>query len=141
MTNLIYKNETLKLDNASGTLTNITPYITSETLSGAQDVIDDSAMADEERSYLPGMAGATLQLSGIVNSTTDAIFGPLLGNRTTVTKTYQRAASMTNSTTGLVLRGEFLPTAVEYSGSNNSLQTFSFSATLDGVMTKTSVAL
>jgi hypothetical protein len=136
MTNLIYKNETLKLDNAAGTLTDLTAYITSETLSGSQDTIEDSAMADEERSYLAGMAGATLTLAGIVNSTTDAILAPLLGNRTTATKTYQRAA-----TTNLILRGEFLPTAVEYSGSNNSLQTFSFSGTLDGVMIKTSVAL
>ena len=136
MANLIYKNETLKLDNAAGTLTDLTAYITSETLSGSQDTIEDSAMSDEEKSYLAGMAGATLSLSGIVNSTTDAIFGALLGNRTTATKTYQRAA-----TTNLVLRGEFLPTSVEYSGSNNSLQTFSFSAILDGVMIKTSVPL
>lgn len=136
MANLVYKNETLKLDNAAGTLTDITAYITSETLSGSQDTIEDSSMADEEKSYLAGMAGATLSLSGIVNSTTDAIFAPLLGNRTTATKTYQRAA-----TTNLVLRGEFLITGIEYSGSNNSLQTFSFSAIADGVMIKTSVAL
>lgn len=136
MANLIYKNQTLKFDNAAGTLTDLTAYLTSESLSGSQDTIEDSAMADEEKSYLAGMAGATLSLSGIVNSTTDAIFGVLLGNRTTATKTYQRAA-----TTNLVLRGEFLPTAVEYSGSNNSLQTFSFSGILDGVMIKTSVPL
>jgi hypothetical protein len=136
MANLIYKNETLKLDNAAGTLTDVTAYITSETLSGSQDLIEDSAMADEEKSYIAGMAGATLSLSGIVNTTTDAILAPLLGNRTTATKTYQRAA-----TTGLVLRGEVVPTAIEYSGSNNSLQTFSFSGTFDGVMIKTSVAL
>jgi len=136
MANLIYKNETLKLDNAAASLVDLTAYITSETLSGAQDLIEDSAMGDEEKSYIAGMAGATLSLSGIVNTTTDAIFGALIGNRTTITKTYQRTA-----TTGLTLRGEFLPTSVEYSGSANSLQTFSYSATLDGVMIKTSVAL
>lgn len=136
MANLIYKDETLKFDNAAGTLTDITAYITSETLSGSQDTIEDTAMSDEEKSILPGVAGGTMQISGIVNSTTHAIFGILLGNRTTITKTYQRA-----NAAGQVLRGEFLPTSVEYSGSVNSLQTFSFSGMLDGVMIKTSVAL
>lgn len=139
MTNLIYKNEVLKWDNSTGTATAITSWITSESLSGSQDTIDDSAMGDEEKSYLAGMAGATLSLSGIVNSTTHGLFGPYLGNRTTALRTYQRAASTTNSTTGLILRGEFLVTSVEYSGSNNSLQTFSLSAICDGAMVKTSV--
>lgn len=139
MTNLIYKNEKIKWDNSTGTATDITAYVTSETLSGAQDTIEDSAMSDEEKSYLAGMAGATLSLSGIVNSTTNGLFAPYIGNRTSVARTYQRAANMTNSTTGLILRGEFLVTGVEYSGSNNSLQTFSLSAIADGVMTKTSI--
>lgn len=139
MTNLIYKNEKIKWDNSTGTATEITSWITSETLSGSQDTIEDSAMADEEKSYLAGMAGATLSLSGIVNSTTNGLFAPYIGNRTSVARTYQRAANMTNSTTGLILRGEFLVTSVEYSGSNNSLQTFSLSAIADGVMVKTSV--
>lgn len=139
MTNLIYKNEVLKWDNSTGTATTITSWITSETLSGSQDTIEDSSMADEEKSYLAGMAGATLSLTGIVNSTTNGLFGPYLGNRTSVARTYQRASNTTNSTTGLILRGEFLVTGVEYSGSNNSLQTFSLSAICDGAMVKTSV--
>jgi len=136
MASYIYKDETIKLDNASGTLTDITNWLTSETLSAAQDLIEDSAMGDEERSYMPGMAGATLTLAGILNSTTEAIFAPLVGNRTTATKTIQRTAA-----SGKVLRGEVLPTAVEFSGSTNSLQTWSFSGTFDGVMIKTSVGL
>jgi len=136
MANLIYKNETIKIDNTGGTLTDITAYLTSFTLSGTQDTIEDSAMSDEERSYLFGMAGASMQIAGIVNSTTDGIFGPLIGNRTTATKTFQHAA-----TTNIVHRGEVLHTAVEYSGSTNSLQTFSFSGVFDGVMIKTSVPL
>ena len=136
MTNYIYKDETIKFDNASGTLTDITAYVTSITLSGAQDLIEDTAMADEERSYLAGLAGATVQLAGILNSTTEAIFSPVLGNRTTVTKTVQHGMAANK-----VLRGEFMQTACEYSGSTNSLQTWSWSGTADGVLTKTSVAL
>jgi hypothetical protein len=139
MANLIYKNEKIKWDNSTGTATEITAWVTSETLSGSGDLIEDSAMADEEKSYISGMSGTTLSLSGILNTTTNGLFAPYLGNRTTAQRTYQRAANMTNSTTGLILRGEFVVTAVEFSGSNNSLQTFSLSATADGVMVKTSV--
>jgi hypothetical protein len=139
MANLIYKNEKIKWDNSTGTATEITNWVTSESLSGSQDTIEDSAMGDEEKSYLAGMAGATLSLSGIVNTTTNGLFATYLGNRTTALRTYQRAASMTNSTTGLILRGEFMVTGLEYSGSSNSLQTFSLSAICDGIMTKTSI--
>lgn len=136
MPSYIYKDETIKLDNAAGTLTDITAFVTSESISGVQDTIEDTAMGDEERSYLAGIAGATISISGILNSTTSGIFDVLVGNRTTVTKTWQRTAA-----SGKVLRGEVFPTSVEYSGSTNSLQTFSFAGTFDGVMIKTSVAL
>jgi len=136
MANLIYKNETIKIDNTAGTLTDITAYTTSVTINGSQDLIEDTAMADEERSYLYGLAGGTVSLAGIVNSTTDGIFGPLISNRTTATKTFQHAA-----TTNIVHRGELLNTSVEYSGSTNSLQTWSYSGTFDGVIIKTSVPL
>lgn len=136
MTSYIFKDETIKIDNASATLTDITAYCTSITINGSQDLIEDSAMSDEEKSFLYGQAGATVQLAGILNSTTEAIFGPIMGNRTTITKTFQHAIAANK-----VYRGEFLNTSVEYSGSTNSLQTWSYSGTMDGVMIKTSVAL
>lgn len=136
MANLHYKNETIKLDNAAGTLTDITAYLTSESISGVQELMDQTTMSLEERTNLPGLAGGSATLAGVVNSTVSVIFAPLIGNRTTATKTLQRAA-----TTNLVLRGEFWITDVEFSGSVNTIQTFSASATLDGVMISTSVAL
>ena len=136
MANTIFKDMTIKVDNAAGSLTDITAYLSSASIRAVQDTIEDSAMADEEKSYLFGQAGAGAPLAGMVNTTTDAMFGPLIGNRTTATKTFQHAA-----TTNIVHRGEVGNTAVEYSGSTNSLQTWSFTGTFDGVMTKTSVPL
>jgi len=128
------------LDTAGGALANITPYLTSAAIRGALDIIEDTALSDEERSYLPGKAGATIPLAGMVNSTTDAIFGPLVGNRTSVSKTieYQAYSTGSNSTgnTGVFYSGEVYITSVEYSGSVNSLETFSADATFDGVVTR-----
>jgi len=136
MANLHYKNETIKLDNAAGTLTDITAYLTSESMAGVQELMDNTTMSLEERVNLPGLAGGSASLAGMVNSTTHAILAPLIGNRTTVTKTLQRQA-----TSNLVTRGEFWVTDVEFSGSVNTMQTFSASLTLDGPLTSTSVAL
>jgi len=136
MANKIFKDMTIKVDNSTGTLTDITTYLSSASLRSVQDIIEDTSLADEERSYLFGLAGASIPLAGMVNTTTDGVFGHLIGNRTTVTKTIQFAAY-----SGRVYRGEALVTAVEYSGSVNSLETFSSEATFDGAITRTSVAL
>ena len=136
MANKIYKDITIKVDNAAGSLTDITAYLSSGAIRSVQDTIEDTAMGDDERQYLFGLAGASFPLSGMVNTTTDGIFGPLIGNRTTAMKTFQYGAYANR-----VYRGEVLVTSVEYSGSTNGLETFSAEATFDGAITRTSVAL
>lgn len=136
MANKIYKDMVIKMDSSTGVLKDITAYLSSASIRSVQDTIEDTGLADEERSYLFGLAGATAPLAGMVNTTTDDIFGPLIGNRTTATKTLQYTAY-----SGRVYRGEVLVTSVEYSGSTNSLETFSSEATFDGAVTRTSVAL
>jgi len=143
MPNKIYKDMRIKVDGAAGTLVDITSYLSSASLRAVQDTIEDTSLADDERSYLFGLAGASIPLAGMVNTTTDAIFGPLIGNRTTVTKTIEYRAYPTNTTgnIGRFYNGEALVTAVEYSGSVNSLQTFSAEATFDGAVNRTSIQL
>lgn len=136
MANKIYKDMTIKVDNAAGSLTDITAYLSSASIRSVQDTIEDTGMTDDERQYLFGLAGATFPLAGMVNTTTDGIFGPLVGNRTTVLKTFQYTAY-----TNRAYRGEVIITSVEYSGSTNALETFSAEATFDGAVTRTSVAL
>ena len=144
MANKIYKDIRLKIDgNATSVLVDITSYLSSAAIRSVQDTIEDTAMADDERSYLFGLAGASIPLAGMVNTTTDGIFGPLIGNRTTVTSTIEYRAYPTNSTgsVGRFYNGEVLITSVEYSGSTNSLETFSAEATFDGAVNRTSLQL
>lgn len=141
MANNIYKDQRLRIDNSTG-LVDITAYASSASIRSVQDTIEDTGMGDDERQYLFGLAGASIPLGGMVNSTTDAIFGPLIGNRTTGTKTaeYRIYLTSTDSTgqIGMFYNGEVLVTSVEYSGSTNSLQTFSAEATFDGLVNRTS---
>jgi len=142
MANKIAKDIRIRVDNSTG-LVDITAFCNSASIRAVQDTIEDSGLSDATHSYLFGMAGATIPLSGMVNTTTDAIFGPLIGNRTTVTRTIEYRAYATNSTgtVGRFYNGEALITSVEYSGSNNSLQTFSSEAVFDGAVNRTSTEL
>ena len=134
MANQTYKNLTFKIDNASGSLTAITSSLNQASLQGTQDALDDSALSDTVRSHQAGLAGSSLSLNGFVNSTTDPIFGPLVGQRTSITKTFEYYNGVSYYT------GEAFPSDVSYSGATNDLITFSATLTLDGAVTKTSVA-
>lgn len=134
MAHKTYKNMTFKIDNSSAAITALTGSMNQASLASALSTIEDSAFGDSQRTYLPGLAGLTISMNGFSNSTTDAIFGPLM-NRTSITKTveYYNGDRYYN--------GEVWVTGVTYSGSVNDLATWSFDATFDGAVTRTSVAL
>jgi uncharacterized membrane protein len=136
MANTTYRDMAFKIDNASASLTAITAYLNQVDLQRTLDLIEDTAMSDTNRQYLHGLAGTTFTISGMVNSTTDGIFGPLIATATSITKTFEYKAFASR-----FYNGEVLLTNVQYSGSTNSLQTFSASATIDGAVTRTAVAL
>jgi hypothetical protein len=125
-----------KIDGASATLVDIKAYCNQADLQRTLDLIEDSAMSDTNRSYLHGLAGTTISINGMVNTTTDGIFGPLVNAATSITKTVEYKAYANR-----FYNGEVLLTNIQYSGSTNSLQTFSASATFDGAVNRTSVAL
>ena len=136
MANTTMRDMGLRIDGAAGTLVDIKPYCNQADLARTLDLIEDTAMSDTNRSYLHGLAGTTITWNGMVNTTTDAIFGPLINAATSVTKTIEYKAY-----TNRYYNGEVLLTGVQYSGSTNSLQTFSVSATFDGAVNRTSVVL
>ena len=125
---------TFKIDNASASLVDITAYVNQASLQRAINLLDDSALSDSNRSVLTGLAGTTISINGFVNTTVDAIFGPLIATATSVTKTTQYGAY-----TGRFYYGETLVSNVQYSGSVDNLETFSLDVTFDGAVTRTSV--
>lgn len=136
MANTTYRDQDFKIDNASASLVSIKAYLNQVDFDRALDLIEDTAMSDTNRSYLHGLGGTTFTISGMVNTTTDAIFGPLVVAATSVTKTVEWKAY-----TARFYNGEALLTNVKYSGSTNNLQTFSVSLTVDGAVNRTSVGL
>jgi hypothetical protein len=136
MANTTFKNMALKIDNASATLTDISSYVNQVSLERAINLLEDTSLADSNKSVLTGLAGTKVSLNGFVNTTTDAIIGPMINAATSVTKTVEYRAY-----TGRYYNGEVLLSNIRYSGSVDNLQTFSVDATFDGAVNRTSVAL
>lgn len=139
MAHKTFKDMAFRMDNASGTLAALTQDISSQELNSILSLLEDTAMADTEHQYLPGLAGATLALAGFWNTTVDAIFGPLIGNDTSITKTVEFRAYASPS--NRFYNGEVLLSNIRVSGAVDGLETFSADMTFDGAVNRTSVAL
>ena len=143
MANPTGKDVAVKIDAiAGGSLTDLTAHINSASLSAIQSVLEDTALGDDEKTYVHGLAGATISVNGFYNSTVEGVLGPYIGNRTAVVSvTAQYQAFTINSTNERVYRGEALISNIQVSGAPDTLETFSADATFTGVITRTSLAL
>ncbi len=136
MAHFTFKDMGVKLDNASGTLTDISGSVNSASFDGSMTMLEDTGIGDTEGTYLPGVARGTVTINGFVNSTTRAIMAPLVGQHTSVAKTVQVLIS-----TGQYLNGEAYPSAVTISGAPDTLELFNSSWQADGGFNSTSVSL
>lgn len=143
MPNLTGKDVNFQIDQTDSTaaIEDISAHLTSAAITGAQNILEDSALGDDEQTFVHGLAGATVTVAGFWNTTTEAIYGPLIGNRTSRTKTAEYGTLTTNSTSGLYHNGEVLVTNVNPNGAVNTLQTFTADHTFSGVVNRTTVKL
>jgi len=129
-----WKNMKFYLDNATGTLTEITTYVNNASIAGAMEMLEDTALSESNRGYVAGLNELTVDLSGFVNTTTEAIFKPLL-NGTSITKTFQHYDGIK------YINGECWAGDVSFGGQAGQLMTVSSTLTIDGTVNRTSVAL
>lgn len=135
MPNWTSKNGGFRIDNASGTLTDIGQYINSVTDSGGSSRIDDTGLGDTRERSIAGLAQATsVQINGSLNSTTYPIFAPLV-NGTSITKTTEIKYQ-----TGKFRVGECYPSDVQLSVNVGQKSTFSATLSAENGLSTTSVA-
>lgn len=134
MAHKTYKDAVIKIDGASATIVDITGSCNSNSITGALSLIEDSGFGDSDRSYLPGLHGKTVQLNGFINSTTAALWEPLVSDRTSITKTL----GIFDGVKYIV--GEVYPTDVTISGNVGELQVWSAALTFEAGASATSVA-
>lgn len=122
---------TFKLDNASAALTAIGQYTNQSSLQMAFDMLETTGLGDAAKEFSPGTSGGTLPINGFVNTTTEAIFGPLVA-RTSITKTFKIGNGIKYYT------GEAWPESVQFSGNVNELLTWSCTLRISGAVSRTS---
>lgn len=134
MANLTHKNNAVHVDNASAVLTAITDHVISHDLNRTLSILEDNSYGDEEQTHLLLMGNTSFTLALYHNTTTDAIYGPLMADVTSTTKTVALQVY-----SGRFYKGETNVTNVRASGSLTTLQTISATHTFTGAVTRTSV--
>lgn len=124
------------IDNESGTLTDISGSVNTLTHDGGQELLEDTGLGDGRRTVVAGLANASnVQVNGMHNSTTRAIFGPVVDG-TSITKTVE-----VQYASGDIYTGEVWPETITGLSANvGQLNTWSAALRAQDGLTNTSVS-
>ena len=73
------KNTHVEIDNAAGTLTDLTAYIDNEDLSRQAETAETTTFEKDSKTYIPGLKDGTFSLSGPWDAILDAHMDGILG--------------------------------------------------------------
>jgi predicted secreted protein len=82
------KSSVFKLDNASGSLTDISAFVNNVDFPETADVAESSVLGGSNKTYLVGLRDASISLSGLFDATVDAILGAVVGQTATLSYEY-----------------------------------------------------
>jgi predicted secreted protein len=82
------KSSVFKLDNASGSLTDISAFVNNVDFPETADVAESSVLGASNKTYLVGLRDASISLSGLFDATVDAILGAVVGQTATLSYEY-----------------------------------------------------
>lgn len=126
------KTAVFKIDNSSGTLTDISAYCDSVDLPLTADTAETSTFGSTAKSYIAGLKDSTLSVSGIWDATADATLAAIVG----LTGTFEYGPA--GSTAGLIkYTGECICTSYSTSAPVGDKVTFSAEFQVTGAVTRT----
>ena len=82
------KDSVFKLDNASGSLTDISAFVNNVDFPETADVSETTTLGADNKTYIAGLKDATISLAGLWDATADAIFGAVVGQSATLSYEY-----------------------------------------------------
>lgn len=125
----------VRVDDSTAAIAVISGSVNSITINGGQALLDDTGMGDARHTVVAGLANATdVTLNGYLDSTTEAIFSPVLDG-TSITKTIGIGL-----VSGQFLNGEAWPRDVSLGAGIDELSTWSVTFQAQNGLTRTSVA-
>lgn len=127
------KDSVFKLDNGSGSLTDISTYVNNVDFPETADVSETSTLGSSNKSYVVGLKDATISLTGIWDATADAIFGAVVGQSATLSFEYSPAGTGSGS---IKYTGEAIMTNYAISSPVGETVGFSSDLQVSGAVTR-----
>ena len=127
------KSTVFKVDNSSGTLTNISDTLTDVSFPQSVDTAETSTFGSSAKSYVVGLTDSTLSVAGNFDATVDTHLAGVLGQAASLSFEY----GPEGSTNGFVkYTGECILTSYEKSGAIGDVVSYSAEFQVTGAITR-----
>ena len=127
------KSTVFKVDNAAGTLTNISDTLTDVSFPQTVETAETTSFGSSAKTYIVGLSDSTVSVSGNFDATVDAHLAGVLGQAATLSFEY----GPEGTTNGQVkYTGECIMTSYEKSGAVGDVVTYSAEFQVTGAVTR-----
>ena len=127
------KSTVFKVDNAAGTLTDISNTLTDLGFPQTVETAETTSFGSSAKTYVVGLSDATVSASGNFDATVDAHLAGILGQAATVSFEYGPEGS---SNGAVKYTGEAILTSYEKSGAVGDVVTYSAEFQVTGAVTR-----
>ena len=122
-----------KLDNAGGSLTDISTYVNNVDFPETADVAETSTLGASNKTYIVGLKDATISLGGLFDATVDAILGAVVGQSATLSFEYSPEGTASGK---VKYTGECILTSYTLSSPVGDVVGFSADLQVSGAVTR-----
>jgi len=127
------KDSVFKLDNSSGTLTDISSYVNNVDFPETADVAETTTLGADNKTYIAGLKDATISLGGVWDATADAILGAVIGQSSTLSFEYSPEGTASGK---IKYEGESILTNYAISSPVGDVVAFSADLQVTGAVTR-----
>ena len=127
------KSTVFKVDNAAGTLTDISNTLTDVSFPQSVETAETTSFGSSAKTYIVGLTDSTISVSGNWDATVDAHLAAILGQAATVSFEYGPEGS---TSTNIKYTGEAIVTSYEKSGAIGDVVSYSAELQVTGAVTR-----
>lgn len=127
------KSAVFKVDNAAGTLTDISNTLNTVSFPREAEVLETTSFGSSDRTYIVGFKNGTISIEGSFDATVDTHLAAILGQDATVSFEYGPEGSTSTYTK---YTGEAIMTSYETSAGVGDIVSFSAAFQISGAVTR-----
>jgi hypothetical protein len=127
------KSTVFKVDNAAGSLTDISDTLTDVSFPQTIETAETTSFGSNAKTYIVGLSDSTLSISGNFDATVDAHLAAIVGQAATLSFEYGPEGS---TSPNVKYTGECIMTSYEKSGAVGDVVTYSAEFQVTGAITR-----